>query len=97
MTQPKPTPLNMYEGEEVEPYLCGAYNFPLDQLRLVLTQNYADREAELFDKLSRSQPIGRMGTPAEVAALALYLCSDEAGFVTGCDYPMDGGFITLNN
>jgi len=62
-----------------------------------VTKNYPGREAEMFEKLSASQPIGRMGTPAEVAALALYLCSDEAGFVTGCDYPLDGGFITLNN
>ncbi|MDB5089500.1 MAG: short-chain dehydrogenase, partial [Mucilaginibacter sp.] len=38
-----------------------------------------------------------MGQPGEVAALALYLCSDEAGFITGTDYPIDGGFITLNN
>ncbi|NML64590.1 SDR family oxidoreductase [Hymenobacter sp. RP-2-7] len=62
-----------------------------------VAKNYPGREAEMFEKLSRSQPIGRMGTPAEVATLALYLCSDEAGFVTGCDYPLDGGFITLNN
>ncbi|RYY21386.1 MAG: SDR family oxidoreductase [Cytophagaceae bacterium] len=61
-----------------------------------IAQNYAGRETEIFEKLSQSQPIGRMGTPSEVAALALYLCSDEAGFVTGCDYPLDGGFITLN-
>lgn len=59
--------------------------------------NYPGKEEEMFAKLSKSQPIGRMGTPDEVAALALYLCSDEAGFVTGCDYPLDGGFITLNN
>jgi NAD(P)-dependent dehydrogenase (short-subunit alcohol dehydrogenase family) len=51
----------------------------------------------MFDKLSKSQPIGRMGKSDEVAALALYLCSDEAGFITGNDYPIDGGFITLNN
>jgi NAD(P)-dependent dehydrogenase (short-subunit alcohol dehydrogenase family) len=62
-----------------------------------IAKNYAGREAEIFEKLSASQPIGRMGQPAEVAALALYLCSDEAGFVTGCDYPLDGGFIKLNN
>ncbi|HEX8428422.1 glucose 1-dehydrogenase [Hymenobacter sp.] len=62
-----------------------------------ITKNYAGQEQEIFDKLSRSQPIGRMGTPDEVAALALYLCSDEAGFVTGCDYPLDGGFTKLNN
>ncbi|WP_324672110.1 SDR family oxidoreductase [Hymenobacter sp. GOD-10R] len=62
-----------------------------------IAKNYAGREEEIFDKLSKSQPIGRMGTPAEVASLALFLCSDEAGFITGCDYPIDGGFITLNN
>lgn len=62
-----------------------------------IAKNYAGKEAEMFAKLSDSQPIGRMGEPEEVAALALYLCSDEAGFVTGCDYPLDGGFIKLNN
>ena len=62
-----------------------------------IAKNYAGKEEEIFDKLSKSQPIGRMGKPDEVAALALYLCSDEAGFVTGTDYPIDGGFITLNN
>jgi 2-keto-3-deoxy-L-fuconate dehydrogenase len=62
-----------------------------------IAKNYAGREEEIFDKLSKSQPIGRMGKPEEVAALALYLCSDEAGFITGTDYPIDGGFIKLNN
>ncbi|WP_338760269.1 glucose 1-dehydrogenase [Massilia sp. METH4] len=61
-----------------------------------LSKNYPGREAEMFEKLSRTQPIGRMARPDEVAALALYLCSDEAGFITGTDYPIDGGFITLN-
>lgn len=51
----------------------------------------------MFDKLSKSQPIGRMGSVEEIVALALYLCSDESGFVTGNDYPIDGGFIKLNN
>ncbi|QDA58956.1 SDR family NAD(P)-dependent oxidoreductase [Hymenobacter jejuensis] len=62
-----------------------------------IAQNYAGHEDEIFAKLSRSQPIGRMGQPDEIAALALYLCSDEASFVTGCDYPIDGGFIKLNS
>ncbi len=62
-----------------------------------IAKNYPGKEDEMFAKLSASQPIGRMGTPDEVAALALYLCSNEAGFVTGCDYPLDGGFIRLNN
>lgn len=62
-----------------------------------LAKNFPGKETEMFEALSKSQPIGRMGTPEEVAYLALYLCSDEAGFVTGCDYPLDGGFIKLNN
>jgi 2-keto-3-deoxy-L-fuconate dehydrogenase len=62
-----------------------------------ISKNYAGKEVEMFEKLSKTQPIGRMGQPVEVASLALYLCSDEAGFVTGCDYLIDGGFVTLNN
>ncbi|MBC7913246.1 MAG: SDR family oxidoreductase [Pyrinomonadaceae bacterium] len=62
-----------------------------------ISKNYPGKEEEIFEKLSKSQPIGRMGKPEEIAALALYLCSDEAGFITGCDYPIDGGFIKLNN
>jgi 2-keto-3-deoxy-L-fuconate dehydrogenase len=62
-----------------------------------IAKNYAGKEEEIFEKLSKSQPIGRMGKPEEVASLALYLCSDEAGFVTGCDYLLDGGFVKLNN
>ena len=62
-----------------------------------LQKNYPEREMEMFQKLSATQPIGRMATPEEVAYLALYLCSDEASFITGCDYPIDGGFIKLNN
>ena len=62
-----------------------------------LKKNYPGKEEEMFEKLSKSQPIGRMAEPEEVAYLALYLCSDEASFVTGCDYPFDGGFLNLNN
>jgi len=62
-----------------------------------IKKNYPGREEEMFDKLSKSQPIGRMAKPAEIANLVLYLCSDEASFITGCDYPIDGGFIKLNN
>jgi len=62
-----------------------------------IKKNYPGREEEMFEKLSKSQPIGRMAKPEEIAHLALYLCSDEASFVTGCDYPIDGGFIKLNS
>lgn len=58
--------------------------------------NYPGKEEEMFDKLSKTQPIGRMAKPDEIAYLALYLCSDEASFITGSDYPIDGGFIKLN-
>ena len=62
-----------------------------------LSKNYPGKEAEMFEKLSKSQPIGRMAKPAEIASLIVYLSSDEASFITGTDYPIDGGFITLNN
>lgn len=61
-----------------------------------LKQNYPGEEREMFDKLSKTQPIGRMAKPEEIAALALYLCSEEASFLTGIDYPIDGGFLKLN-
>lgn len=62
-----------------------------------IKNNYPGREDEMFKKLSASQPIGRMGQPEEVADLALYLCSDEASFITGTDFPIDGGFMKLNS
>ncbi len=62
-----------------------------------IEKSYPNQQEEMFEKLSKSQPIGRMAKPEEIAALALYLCSDEAGFITGNDYPIDGGFIKLNN
>lgn len=62
-----------------------------------IANNYAGKEVEIFEKLSQSQPIGRMASPSEVATLALFLCSDESSFITGSDYPIDGGFIKLNN
>jgi 2-keto-3-deoxy-L-fuconate dehydrogenase len=60
-----------------------------------LRQHYPGREEEMFGRLAHSQPIGRMAEPHEVASLALYLCSDAASFVTGVDFPFDGGFFNL--
>ncbi len=62
-----------------------------------LAANYPGKEAEQYAVLSATQPIGRMAKPEEVASLALFLCSEEAGFITGSDYPIDGGFIKLNS
>ena len=61
-----------------------------------LKQNYPGMEKEMFERLSQTQPIGRMGRPEEIANLAVYLSSDEASFITGTDFPIDGGFIRLN-
>jgi 2-keto-3-deoxy-L-fuconate dehydrogenase len=61
-----------------------------------LAKNYPGAEEQMFEKLSKTQPIGRMGTPQEIANLSLYLCSDEAAFITGSDYPIDGGLTRLN-
>ena len=60
-----------------------------------LKNTYPGRKAEMFKQLSEYQPVGRMGTPEEVAALALYLCSDEASFITGQAYPIDGGVLVF--
>jgi 2-keto-3-deoxy-L-fuconate dehydrogenase len=60
-----------------------------------LKSTYPGREQEMFQELSAYQPLGRMGTPEEVAQMALYLCSDEASFITGQAFPIDGGVLVL--
>ena len=60
-----------------------------------LAKHYPGQEKEMFAKLAATQPVGRMGTPEEVASMVMYLCSDEAAFITGCNFPVDGGFIQL--
>jgi 2-keto-3-deoxy-L-fuconate dehydrogenase len=60
-----------------------------------LARTYPGREAEMFAKLAAAQPVGRMGEPAEIAALAAFLCSPEASFITGSAYDIDGGTTLL--
>ncbi len=60
-----------------------------------IAKNYPGKEAEMFAKLSAAQPIGRMGEPAEIAALVAFLCSSEAAFITGSAYDIDGGATLL--
>lgn len=60
-----------------------------------LAKNYPDNRDEMFQKLSAYQPMGRMGKPAEVAALIAFLCSDDAAFITGSAYDIDGGVTLL--
>ena len=59
-------------------------------------KNYPGREQDMFQKLAQSQPMGRMAQPSEVASLALFLCSDASSFITGTNYPIDGGFLNLH-
>ncbi len=60
-----------------------------------LAKNYPGQEKEMFAKLAATQPIGRMGTPEEIAGLVYYLGSDEASFITGSNFNIDGGFMGL--
>ena len=60
-----------------------------------LRENYPGNEEEMFKKLEATQPIGRMAKPEEIASLAAYICSDEASFVTGSAFDIDGGFTLL--
>ena len=62
-----------------------------------LSKYYDDKSSQMFAELSKSQPIGRMGQPEEVAALVEYLCGPQATFITGSNFPIDGGFVTLNS
>jgi 3(or 17)beta-hydroxysteroid dehydrogenase len=47
--------------------------------------------ARAREKLAASVPLGRFGTPAEVAELAIYLLSEDSAFVTGAEFVLDGG------
>ena len=60
-----------------------------------LAKNYPGQEKEMFDKLAATQPIGRMAKPQEIAHLALYLASEQASFITGSDFAIDGGFTKI--
>ena len=60
-----------------------------------LKENYPGKEEEMFSQLEATQPIGRMAKPSEIASLATYICSEEASFVTGSAFDIDGGFTLL--
>ena len=62
-----------------------------------IKKNYPGNEDQMFENLSQTQPIGRMAEPQEIADMALYLSSEEARFITGTNFSIDGGFTTLNS
>ena len=57
-----------------------------------LATNYPGKEQEMFEKLAATQPIGRMGTPSEIAEMAYFISSDQGQFITGSNFTVDGGF-----
>ncbi|MFJ9588005.1 SDR family NAD(P)-dependent oxidoreductase [Streptomyces acidicola] len=61
-------------------------------IRTPLTEGQAQDRNELF--LART-PMGRQGTPPEVASAVVFLCSDEASFVNGAELAVDGGYLAL--
>jgi 2-keto-3-deoxy-L-fuconate dehydrogenase len=67
----------------------GTVDTPSLQTRLHAYGDYAKTRAEFEAR----QPMGRFGRPAEIAALALYLASDESGFTTGQAHVIDGGWM----
>jgi NAD(P)-dependent dehydrogenase (short-subunit alcohol dehydrogenase family) len=60
-----------------------------------LAKNYPGREQEMFEQLAATQPIGRMGTPDEIAELAYFISSDVGKFITGSNFTIDGGFTGI--
>lgn len=60
-----------------------------------LAKNYPGQEAEMFAKLAATQPVGRMGTPEEIAEMAYFISADSGSFITGSNFNIDGGFVGL--
>ena len=52
-----------------------------------------EQDQETLQMLVSMHPIGRLGEPEEVAELVYWLCSEQASFVTGAYYPVDGGYL----
>jgi NAD(P)-dependent dehydrogenase (short-subunit alcohol dehydrogenase family) len=76
------------DGIRVNCICPGRVETPFVQQRI---REYPDPE-QAYRDMAATQPVGRMGSPAEIAAAAVYLASDEAAFVTGSALIIDGGF-----
>jgi NAD(P)-dependent dehydrogenase (short-subunit alcohol dehydrogenase family) len=58
-----------------------------------MTERFTHHDPSAEAQLTEMEPVHRMGRPEEVAALALWLCSDESTFVTGQAIAVDGGMV----
>lgn len=58
-----------------------------------MIDRFTHGEAQLHKQLIAGEPVGRAGKPEEIAAAALWLCSDQSGFVTGHPLVVDGGWV----
>lgn len=70
--------------------ICPAF-IETDLNRDYINSLRADKEK--WEKVLESHPIGRIGTPEDVAKAALFLCSNESSWITGIDLPVDGGYL----
>jgi NAD(P)-dependent dehydrogenase (short-subunit alcohol dehydrogenase family) len=62
-------------------------------IRTAMTERVMDRGSISEDAMIAAEPIGRIGKPEEIANVVLFLCSDDASFVTGLPLPVDGGYV----
>jgi NAD(P)-dependent dehydrogenase (short-subunit alcohol dehydrogenase family) len=60
-----------------------------------MTQGAEEESSDELDQLTQMQPLGRRGTPEEIANAVVWLASEEASFVTGNAYPVEGGYTAL--
>jgi NAD(P)-dependent dehydrogenase (short-subunit alcohol dehydrogenase family) len=76
------------EGVRVNAVCPGVIDTPM-------VDRAAEETPEQLEQFVQMQPLGRKGTPEEVADAVVWLASEEASFVTGNAYPVDGGYMAL--
>lgn len=60
---------------------------------VIMTDMMSDYDDKTINELKDETPLGRLGTPEDIAAAALFLASDDASFITGQTLGVNGGFI----